>query len=311
MNIGIIGVGAFGTALSEILKKDNNITMWCENKEMAEIINKSKISPYFNDYIIDKNINITHDLNFIKSLDYIFITIATKYIDSTMKEIIKLYNGCHIVICSKGLIRGNYISDYLKDNYNINKLSVLSGPNFAIDMIKNNPIGINISYYDNNFSNDLKTCFNDNINIIENDYITETTFLATIKNVIAISSGMLKSLNYSKSTEAMLISKAFNEIHEIFNKLNLNTDALFSYSGIGDLILSCTSDKSRNYRFGQDYITNNKDMLKNNTVEGYNSLKDIYALLNNKKVNMQLITTLYEIIYNNKDINILVNYLIK
>ena len=45
MNIGIIGVGAFGTALSEILKKDNNITMWCENKEMAEIINKSKISP--------------------------------------------------------------------------------------------------------------------------------------------------------------------------------------------------------------------------------------------------------------------------
>lgn len=136
-----------------------------------------------------------------------------------------------------------------------------------------------------------------------------------IKNVIAIAAGILKGLGYSESTQAFLINESLHDIKHIIYYLGGNPKTILSFAGIGDLMLTCTSTKSRNYSFG--YIIGNtndikqiKNYLKNNTVEGYYTLDTVYKLLKSKNINIELITTIYNIVYNYESPNSLANLLI-
>ncbi|MDD2625902.1 MAG: hypothetical protein PHR55_04010 [Bacilli bacterium] len=119
-----------------------------------------------------------------------------------------------------------------------------------------------------------------------------------------------------ESSKAMLITESLHDIKELIDALGGNKKTILSYAGIGDLVLTCTSNKSRNYTFGK-MIGSKKSKniinkyISNTTIEGLYTLKSIYKLLNNKKVNIPIIDIMYKIIIENEDINLIKKFLIE
>ena len=126
---------------------------------------------------------------------------------------------------------------------------------------------------------------------------------------------MLAGMNYPESTQSFLITESIHDIKSLITKLGGNPKTILSFAGIGDLLLTCTSTKSRNFSFG--YLIGSgatkeeiDKYLSETTVEGYNTLKSIYKLIRNKKIKMPIIDLIYKIIMNNEPPQELVKFLI-
>ena len=138
----------------------------------------------------------------------------------------------------------------------------------------------------------------------------------SIKNVIAIASGMLAGMGYPDSTSCMFITESLNDIKNLIKALGGSNKTILSYAGFGDLLLTCTSTKSRNYSFGK-IIGEGKskeeidNYINTTTIEGLYTLKSIHKLLKKKKVKMPIINLIYDIIFKNTDPQELTKFLIE
>ena len=145
-----------------------------------------------------------------------------------------------------------------------------------------------------------KALANRYIKLRESTDVIGVEICGSIKNVIALSSGMLEGMKANESTKAMLITEAMRDMEEILFAFGAKKRTVDTYAGIGDLLLTCTSTKSRNYSFGkilgekasQEEI---KEYLSKTTVEGFYTLESIYKLLKHKKVKIPIIDLIYDI----------------
>ncbi len=321
MKISVIGTGAYGLAISHSLaKKNNQISMWTENENLVSEFQKTGNLFSILPITLSNNLSITTDLKEnLKNTKLIYIVTASKYIENICREI-KPYYTSKIPICiaSKGIDdkSNELLSDLVKNILNTSNIAVISGPTFAIDMANDEPVALAIGSKSIKAKNMvLKTLPNDSLKLRPTKDIIGIQLCGAIKNVIAIAAGILKGLGYSESTQAFLINESLHDIKHIIYYLGGNPKTILSFAGIGDLMLTCTSTKSRNYSFG--YIIGNtndikqiKNYLKNNTVEGYYTLDTVYKLLKSKNINIELITTIYNIVYNYESPNSLANLLI-
>jgi glycerol-3-phosphate dehydrogenase (NAD(P)+) len=137
-----------------------------------------------------------------------------------------------------------------------------------------------------------------------------------IKNVIAIAGGIIDGMGYPESTKCMFITKSLNDIVDLIYEMGGNKKTILTYAGIGDLLLTWNSLKSRYYSFGK-MIGEGKDKkiideyVENTTIEGLYTLKSIYDLIHRKKIKMPIINIIYDIVYNHKDTKLLEDYLRK
>ena len=148
------------------------------------------------------------------------------------------------------------------------------------------------------------------------DDIVGTELCGAIKNVIAIASGMITGMGYPDSTSAMLITESLHDIKNLINALGGNKMTILSFAGFEDLLLTCTSIKSRNYTLGKligegKSAKDIEDYINNNTIEGLYTLKSIRKLLNNKNIEMPIIDLIYDIIINKKEPSNLAKFLIE
>lgn len=317
MNIGIIGCGAYAISLSTLFDNLNvNLTMWTKiEKEYHELTEKHTNLNALN-YNLNQNIKYTMSLKDLSNNnDILIIVIPAGFIKSTIKELKPFYHNQPIIIASKGMIEDDnmLISEYLEKELLTNKISCLSGPTFAIDMIEKNPIGLTLA--SNNLDN-LNYCNNifnkiDYLTIDITNDIIGVQLCGILKNIMAIATGILNGMNINSSTKTKFFIDASNEVKTIVEKLGGNKETFNLYAGIGDFLLTTTNLKSRNYTFGT-LIGNNQDYenYKNNTtVEGVENLDGIYNLLKSKQINSKIIDILYEIIYLHKNKNLLLDYL--
>lgn len=323
MKISIIGTGAYGLSLAMMFnKKNNNICLWTklesEYLELKEKRTNEKVLPGF---ILPDNIDVTTNLkDCIYNSDIIVIAVPTKFVDDVskkMKGIVKKEQ--YICIASKGIEQDTCLFpvDVYKKYNNTSNIAVISGPSFARDIITNCPIGLSIASHSKKTINIIKDALeNDSLKLRKTSDIIGIEICGSIKNVIAIASGMLHGLGYPESTEAMFITESLHDIKNLIRALGGSKKTILSYAGFGDLLLTCTSYKSRNYSFGNLIgMGSSKDIineyLNNNTVEGLYTLKSIYSLLRNKNVDMPIIDLIYDIIFNGKDPELLSKFLIE
>lgn len=142
-----------------------------------------------------------------------------------------------------------------------------------------------------------------------------TELCGSIKNVIAVAAGILEGLGYSESTRSFLITESLHDIKELIRGLGGKKKTILSFAGVGDLILTATSTKSRNYSFGillgkGEFEEANK-YLETTTVEGYYTLKSIYSLLRKRKIKMPVVDLIYKVVMKNEDPNKLVKFLME
>lgn len=324
MKIAMVGVGAYSTALTLMLskKENNNILMWTENLEIAEEFSKThKVNKIFPDLELPFNVNVTNSYEeVLKDASLIFIAVAAKYVKSVCDGL-KPYYKNHIPICiaSKGIEEstGSFLSNIVKNELDTENVAVLSGPTFAIDMVNNEPIALALAGTNDETIQIVKeNLANDTLKLRECNDLIGIQICGSIKNVIAIAAGMIKGLGYTESTLAFLINESLHDIKYLIDELGGDKKTVLSYAGVGDLLLTCTSTKSRNFSFGYTVGSTKdpekiKEFLENNTVEGYYTLSSIYKLVKTNHINLPIINLIYDIIMNGKDPNLLSKFLIE
>lgn len=321
MKICILGTGAYGIALASIFYNNNcSIKMWTNSEEEKNLLINDRKSPKI-DYELPKDICITNDMKEATSnCDIIVMVVPAKFVDNVSRELAKYYdNKQTICIASKGIEQNTclFLYDVVKKNINTNKIAVISGGTFAVDIVKKVPIGLSLAT-DNDKTKEIvmKAMHNYYVKLRPTDDIVGTELCGAIKNVIAIASGMITGMGYPDSTSAMLITESLHDIKNLINALGGNKMTILSFAGFEDLLLTCTSVKSRNYTLGK-LIGEGKsakvieDYINNNTIEGLYTLKSIRKLLNNKNIEMPIIDLIYDIIINKKEPSNLAKFLIE
>ena len=322
MKVGILGNGAYGMALSNIMADNNcDITMWTKFIEEKNIIEKTRMNEkYLPKFKLPNSIKITTNIKeCLQNKDLIIMVIPAAFIDELCLEMKPYINNNHILIATKGIEQetGLFINQILEKHLNTKNIGVLSGPTYAVDLIQRMPAGLTIASKSSETIKLAKRALqNSYIKLRETDDVIGTEICGSIKNVIAISAGILKGLQASESTQALLISEALHDMEQILSAFSCNTRTVLSYAGIGDLLLTCTSTKSRNYTFGRllgekTSKTVLDNYIKNNTIEGFYTLKSIYKLLKDKKISIPIVDLIYDIVIEGKEPEKLLIFLIE
>lgn len=323
MNISIIGCGMYGIALALNISenKNNKVTMWTENKETYNTFKKEHSFKALLDKEIPSNIEVSNNIEeVITNKDLIIMATSAKYVRSTCAMMKPFYDKkIPICIASKGIENDTlcFLNDIVKDILKTKHIAVISGPTFAVDLINQDPVALAIAPMSlKSFRLAKQALANSHLKLRKSKDVYGIELCGSIKNVIAIASGIIEGLGYSDSTRAFLINESMHDIKELLSKLKCNPKTILSFAGIGDLVLTCSSTKSRNFSFGvvlgkKATKKEIKEYLNNNTTEGYYTLLSIKKLVKNKKIKMPIINIIYDIAINGKDPNILIDFLIK
>ena len=322
MKISVIGLGVYSLAISKMLAKkdENEIVIWTENNEKYEEYKKTKKVASVFDTKLPKNIKINASMeDTLEKTNLIYIITASKYVDIVTKQMKPYYNPeIPVCISSKGIeeSREELLSNIVKKALKTNNIAVISGPTFAVDILNNEPVALALASKTKKAKEYvLNTLANDTLKLRPSKDMIGIQMCGSIKNVIAIASGILSGLGYSNSTQSFLINESLHDIKDIIKIFGGKPKTILSFAGVGDLMLTCTSTKSRNFSFGY-IVGSTKDQNKINeylsthTVEGYNTLEIVYKMLQKKGIEIKLITTIYDIVYNGVDANTLATFLV-
>lgn len=321
MKVGVLGAGAFGLALSHILVKNNvTVEMWTHSEDEAKALDKTRTSKKLNGYKIPKEIKFTTNLEeTIEDKDLIVMAIPAFAFEDVTKQLTRYIKKKQpVLIATKGiqqntcLFLNDVFSKYLK-----NSVAVISGPTFAVDMIKDAPIGFSMATKSHKTEMVIRKCFeNSTTKFRRTRDITGIEICGSIKNVMAIASGMLEGMGVTDSTRALFLTESMNDIKELIDALGGKKKSILSFAGFGDILMTCTSKNSRNFSFG--YLIGSgaskeeiDKYLENTTVEGMYTLKSIHKLVRRKKVKMPIINLIHDIIEGKKDKEEMLRFLIQ
>lgn len=304
MKIAVLGTGAYGMALATALKRKNNqITMWTnftsEKEKLEQERGNEKVLPGI---ILDKEIEITCDMKqACTEKELIILAIPIAHLETTIikvKDFIEEQTA--LCIATKGIEEyGHFAHELLKKHIESEKVAVLSGPTFALDLATDTVCALTIASKNKKvqkiMTNALET---DHILLEECDDIIGVELCGSIKNIIAIASGILNGLGQSASTSALLQKKSLEEMTNIIESFQGERKTALTFAGIGDFILTCNSLKSRNYTYGTKVGSKDKDLEKyveSTTIEGLYTVKSLVSLLKKQNIKSPIIEKIHNI----------------
>jgi glycerol-3-phosphate dehydrogenase (NAD(P)+) len=258
MKVTILGAGAYGIALSLMFNENNcDITLWEKFEESAEKLRKTRVNEkVLPNITIPKNIKISSDLKeSIDKSELIVIAVPAGFVDDVSRELsIYIKKEQHICIATKGIEQDTclFINDVVEKYIKTKNLAAISGPSFAIDIAHFVPIGLTLATKNKVTAELLHNGLeNKTLRLRDTNDLIGTEICGSIKNVIAIAAGIIDGMGLPESTQAMLITESLHDIKELIKALGGDGKTILSYAGFGDLLLTCTSTKSRNFSFGK------------------------------------------------------------
>jgi glycerol-3-phosphate dehydrogenase (NAD(P)+) len=272
LKIGILGTGAFSLAISHLLESNNiKFTILGRDIDQLNDLQKNKTNKKYSSHIFQDNINVLEmTLENMNIFDLIFYCLPSKYID-ILDEI---DSNIHIVVTSKG-----YIDKFIFER--LNNYTILSGGSYSEEILKNIPCYITLASNNHEQLLLIEKILSGSKCLISKSYKPESIeLLGIFKNIIAVFCGIITQLKMGKNIEAAFISKILQNLNQF---IDFDKTTLVQPAGIGDLFLSCSSIKSRNYSFGINLILNRKIEF-DKLVEGYNSLNNLKSSKNIKLI---------------------------
>jgi len=310
MNVNIIGSGTWGITFANILiKKKINVTVLHRNSSRSKKLVKTNFHPYLPSSLISSRINYTDkftDLN-LKDITVLAIPINNIY-DFILKHDL---SSTKLLLLSKGIESSKkmLISDMLisEFHYNINNIAILSGPNHAEEVIKENPTASIVASSNKSFRKLLQEkVSSSSFRLYTSDDIIGVQIGGAIKNVIAIASGMCEGLGLGDNAQATLVTRGLHEISELAKIYKFNLNTLYGLSGLGDLACTCYSKFSRNKKIGLLLAQNIDIQTSKKKIgmisEGVFTSKVLYDIIKKNKLNMPICIEVYKIIYKNVNI---------
>lgn len=323
--VTIIGTGAWASALATVLSKNNNkVLMWGIDSSEVDSINKGNNSKYFKDTLFNNpfNVKATLDLNeALKEFDYLILAVPSSAITSVLEQIKEIIKSkkINVINVAKGIDEktNEFFSEVLNKQFanNLKNYCTLIGPSFAVEVFENVLTMINVVGPKTRFLKEVSELFNnDTFRLVVNENEHGSELFAALKNVLAIGIGMLDYLRPYRNTMAALLSIGVKEIHMVYKRIfpESNDNMGFELAGIGDIFLTCSSTKSRNFSFGRQVAEFGLEAtLKNNkkTIEGYHAAKILANILNkNKDLKIVFLKSIIDILYKNKKPELLLDF---
>lgn len=313
INIGVIGAGAWGTALAAHLAKLHSIVnLWGKNSQaVIDIVDAKENKRYLPGVTLPNNITACQDLDsLIQQSTHLVVAVPSTSMRSMMKEI-NTYasdNMHGIVWACKGLEldTGKFLHQVAEEELSdtINN-AILSGPSFAKEVGHGQPTAVTIAANDLSFANEVAKLFHHPLfrTYVSTD-MTGVEIGGAFKNVLAIAAGINDGLGFGVNARAALITRGMAEMMRLGKHLNANTETFTGLSGIGDIILTCTDNMSRNRRFGlgigQGKTADEVETEIAQVIEGKYACKVIFDLAEKLSIEMPISTQVYEVLYNNK-----------
>ena len=312
LKISVLGSGAWGTALAQLISKKSEVLMWVKEKTVKIDINQNHQNiKYLPGIKLSKNIVSTNSLEDLENMDIIFLTIPVQYMASILKKIKKIIKSNVIfVCCSKGIemntlkLPGQIVASYFPKH----RIAVLSGPNFAEEVSRNMPAATLIASNQISTSKKIASIVQTKLfrPYISDDVIGSQIAGAT-KNVYAIACGVVEGKKFGKNAVASIISRSFAEVSRLNKSMKAKQETLSGLSGMGDLFLTCSSKKSRNFKLGLDLASGmslSSIIKKNSSIaEGVFTARALKQISHKKKLNLPIAETVYKILYRKKDID--------
>lgn len=304
MNISIIGTGAYGSAMANLLlNSGNKVTMWTEKKNLDEIM-KPDGAVITNDYT-----------KCLESANAVFILTAAKFVPQVLRDIKEIVEkkDLLVILGSKGILEEGLLEEILLKTIANPRYAIISGPSFAIDIAELEPLGFTIATKNDSDYTLIKNLFK-NIKCEYTDDTKGVSLSGVLKNAYAIGSGILESFNYGQSTKYLYLTMVLNEMKKIFDQIGAKNDTANFLCGVGDLFMTCSSLNSRNYTFGNiaglGTLEEKKNYLEKNTVEGYDNLKVLYKMFKEKSIEAPILNEIYNIVIKNSEKKKLISLLL-
>lgn len=309
--ISVLGSGGWGTALA-ILSADNKheTVMWGKFEDEMKYLNFTRKNPLLEGVIIPSEIELTSDIQKIVGSDIVIIATPSFAVRENAKLIAPLLSKKTVVVSvAKGFERDTLerFSQVIKTELKDNEVVVLSGPSHAEEVGRKIPTSIVAACENEESARYIQECLsNTNFRVYTNSDVIGVEVGAALKNIIAVAAGICDGLKLGDNTIAALITRGIKEISQLGTILGANERTFAGLSGIGDLIVTCTSIHSRNRRFGK-LIGEGKSVDKaleavGMTVEGYFATKAAKMLADKYELEMPIVDECYEILYNNSNV---------
>ncbi|MBT4989133.1 MAG: NAD(P)H-dependent glycerol-3-phosphate dehydrogenase [Rickettsiales bacterium] len=305
--IGVIGGGAWGTAIANLLSHNGNIVkLWVFEEDTAKTINAKHLNENFlPDITLHSNLSASTDLTSFTDKDILFLVIPAQFTASTIKPLQNILpKETILVICSKGIETSSkkLLTDIISEIFPENKIAAMSGPNFADEVAKLKPAITTVASDDKETADKVaKVLENDDFKVYTHSDIIGVELAGALKNVVAIASGIATGLNLSVSTKCAILTKGIHEMAKISEALGGKRETMLEACGIGDLTLTCMSEKSRNMSLGIAIGRGQKlseILSKRKTVaEGVATSKALYEIINQYDLNCYLFTLIYQILF--------------
>lgn len=310
--IGVLGAGSWGTALAILLaNKGFDVELWSAVETEIELLRtKREHVDRLPGVILPDNIYIEADLEkTCEGKDVIVFAVASPFVRTTAqraKEYIQ--DGQIIVNVAKGIEDVTYktLSEIIEDEIPCARVCVLSGPSHAEEVSKGIPTTCVVGAKTKELAEYVQDVFIcDNFRVYSSPDVLGIELGASLKNVIALAAGIVDGLGYGDNTKAALITRGITEIARLGVSMGAKVETFAGLSGIGDLIVTCTSIHSRNrqagYLLGKGYTLEQAINEVNQTVEGVNSVKAALGLARKNNVVMPIVEELNKVLFDGKD----------
>ncbi len=311
MKIAILGVGAYAIALAKVFNKNENnqVMMWAKFKEEAKIVmEKRENAGVLPGVKIPDDIKITMNLaSCMEDASIVILAVPAAAVRQVSEEV-AVYATKEQILCvvSKGIEpkTNMFMSEILYEATKNENICMISGPSFAIEIANDAKTGFNVASNNIEAAKTVKEQFENGIVVGTCDDIIGVQVAASIKNVFAIFMGMLNGMDKKDSYKASCLACLVRDLGDTIVALGGKRETIFTYAGLGDMLLTCMSSKSRNFTFGT-YIGRGYSMqdafetMSVKTVEGIYTLSTITDLMNKKGFSVKSLEVLYGILYNN------------
>ena len=309
--IGVLGAGSWGTALACLLADNGHqVTLWSHNHDhlnkLAENRSNERHLPGIS---FPDGLTFEHDLKKLCSQNSVFLLVVpSRAFADTLDKLIEanLPEDSLIMWGTKGFDSENQqlLSDLVSNKVKqAHQQAIISGPSFALEVMHKHPTALTAGASDIKIAEQVAKLFhNDYTRVYPNDDLAGVQVGGAVKNVLAIACGISDGLGFGANARSALITRGLVEITRLGKKMGANPETFQGLSGLGDLVLTCTDNKSRNRRFGLGIGSgkNIPDVLAEigQEVEGYVTCQEVKIMAKKFAVDMPICELVYEIVHN-------------
>ena len=309
-NIDIIGSGSWGVALATHLAKlGNKVKIWSFSEEERDIINNEKACKFLPGLKLPDNIYCSNDYKeVIEGSDFIIHVTPSKFTRSTVKEYKEYVTNQPIIICGKGFEKESLstLDTVISEELPNTKIGVFSGPSHAEEVSIGLPTVMVIASKDEEILKMIQDTFmSPELRVYTSTDVKGVELGGAFKNIIAFCAGIAAGIGLGDNTFAALITRGLKEIVNLGVALGGETNTFYGLTGLGDLIVTCLSEHSRNRKAGK-LIGEGKSLEETKkevgmVIESIDNIEAAYELGKIHKVEMPIVTAVYNVLYNNLD----------